>query len=278
MSFPPIYIIKMPGSQRNPELYKSLENLGIEYKIQDAVVGKNLSKAEIKSRVNLRSCDARLGYRISNNLIGSGLSHREIYKKAFAANLNWVLILEEDAILKDFDSKEIYEFAKINGDTPTIIQLFSRAARLMDSRSIKKLNNGERIIFNFKPRIAGCGAPGYLINRAAIELALSNNKLAGAPDWPEWAQKVQIKGIYPWMITESDMGSTMPVMPISRFKYIFRRILQFTGIHYLLYINEYPSFRDYFKEEITPYLLHIRWKVGGSKFYLNQTNGPQIIR
>ena len=268
----------MPGSQRNPELYKSLENLGIEYKIQDAVVGKNLSETEIKSHVNLRSCDARLGYRISNNLIGSGLSHREIYKKALAANFKWVLILEEDAILTDFDSKEIVELASIAEDIPTIIQLFSRAARLMDKQSIKYLKNGERIIFNFKPRIAGCGAPAYLINRAAIELALSTSQLAGAPDWPEWAQKVQIKGIYPWMITESDIGSTMPEVPISRFKYLFRRLLQFTGIHFLIYRDEYPSFQDYFKEEIIPYLLHIRWKAGGSKFYLGETNGPQIIK
>jgi hypothetical protein len=148
----------------------------------------------------------------------------------------------------------------------------------MDTKTIKHLKNSRRIIFNFKPRIAGCGAPGYLINRSAIELALFNNKLAGAPDWPEWAQKVQIKGIYPWIITESDIGSTMPEKPISRTRYLVRRILQFTGVHYLVYKKEYPRFQDYFKEEITPYLLHIRWKFGGSKFYLNDINGPQIIK
>ena len=278
MNFPPIYIIKMPGSNRNPELYNSLDKLNASFKIQDAVVGKQLSVDEIESLVDLRSCDARLGYRISNNLIGSGLSHREIYKKAYAANADWVLILEEDAILKDLNSEEINEVITLCSNSPTIVQLFSRAARLMDTKTIKHLKNSRRIIFNFKPRIAGCGAPGYLINRSAIELALFNNKLAGAPDWPEWAQKVQIKGIYPWMITESDIGSTMPGKPISRTRYLVRRILQFSGVHYLVYKKEYPSFQDYFNEELTPYLLHIRWKVGGSKFYLNDINGPQIIK
>jgi hypothetical protein len=268
----------MPGSERNLELYTSLETLKARYEIQDAVVGKNLTKSEIDSLVNLRSCDARLGYRISNNLIGSGLSHREIYKKAFAANLNWALILEEDAIISDLNSVELDEIMSMCGDKPTIIQLFSRAARLMDMKTIRNIKNSKRIIFDFKPRIAGCGAPGYLINRPAIELALSKDKLAGAPDWPEWAQKVQMKGIYPWMITESDIGSTMPEVPISRSRYLIRRLLQFTAIHYLIYKNEYPGFRHYFKEEITPYLLHIRWKAGGSKFYLNEINGPQIIK
>ena len=278
MSFPPIYIIKIPGSKRNLELYTSLEALRASYEIQDAVVGKNLTKSEIDSLVNLRSCDARLGYRISNNLIGSGLSHREIYKKAFAANLDWVLILEEDAILNDFNSEELDEIISMCGDKPTIIQLFSRAARLMDKKTIKNIKDSKRIIFDFKPRIAGCGAPGYLINRSAIELALSKDKLAGAPDWPEWAQMVQIKGIYPWMITESDIGSTMPEMPISRLRYLIRRFLQFTGIHYLIYKNEYPGLPDYLREEIAPYLLHLRWKAGGSKFYLGEINGPQIIK
>ncbi len=268
----------MPGSERNPELYNSLEKLSANYEIQDAIVGKDLTTAEIESLVNLRSCDARLGYRISNNLIGSGLSHREIYKKAYAANLDWVLILEEDAILNDFNSLEINEVMNFCKDNPTIIQLFSRAARLMDLKSIRSLKDKKRIIFNFKPRIAGCGAPGYLINLAAIKLALSTDKLAGAPDWPEWAQKVQIKGIYPWMITESDIGSTMPENPISRSRYLTRRLLQFSGLHYLIYKNEYVGLRDYMKEEIIPYLLHLRWKVGGSKFYLNDVDGPQIIQ
>lgn len=278
MRFPPIYIIKMPGSERNPELYSSLKKLGLDYQIQDAVVGKNLSSSEINLRVNLRSCDARLGYRISNNLIGSGLSHREIYKKAYAAKSDWALVLEEDAILTDFISTELSEIINLCGSEPTIVQLFSRAARLMDKKSIKKLKNSSRIIFDFKPRIAGCGAPGYLINRSALEMALSKDKLAGAPDWPEWAQEVSMKGIFPWMITESDIGSTMPNMPISQSKYLSRRLLQFTGIHFLIYRREYKSFWAYFNEEIIPYILHVRWKVGGSKFYLGDAAGPQIIR
>jgi hypothetical protein len=51
----------MPGSERNPELYNSLKKLSANYKIQNAIVGKDLTKAEIETLVNLRSYDAHLG-------------------------------------------------------------------------------------------------------------------------------------------------------------------------------------------------------------------------
>lgn len=278
MNFPKTYVIQMPGSERNPELYKSLNSLKIDYQIQEAVVGKSLTDQEILEYVNLKSCDARLGYRISNNLIGSGLSHRKIYQKIISEGIEWALVLEEDAILSDFNRDEISKIISGISKGPTIIQLFSRAARLMKNKSIRQISDSKRITFDFHPRIAGCGAPAYLINRSAVQRALSNHVLDGAPDWPPWAMDVKMMGVFPWMVTESDEGSTMPVEPISQKRYLLRRLSQFTGVHYLQFHLEYSGPINYIKEEILPYLLHLIWRANGSKHFLDDASGPQIIK
>jgi GR25 family glycosyltransferase involved in LPS biosynthesis len=122
--------------------------LGLSFEIQSAVIGKNLTDLQINNLVNLRSCDARLGYRISNNLIGSGLSHIEVYKKAFALGSEWNLILEEDAILIDFDKDLINEVTLKLSEGPVIIQLFTRAARLVKKSSFSELDDKRGDLIN----------------------------------------------------------------------------------------------------------------------------------
>ncbi len=108
-------------------------------------------------------------------------------------------------------------------------------------------------------------------------LSQQNQKIGGPPDWPEWAHKVQIKGVYPWMTVETDAGSLIPLTRVSRPTYWIRRFMQITLVHYLIYHKEYESLNQYLNEEIKPFLLHIRWKLNGSKYYKNDIHGPQVI-
>lgn len=267
----------MPNSSRNPGLAKSLNALNLKFQIQQAVVGNKLTSEQIVKNVNVRGCDARLGYRISKSLIGCGLSHRETYKKFLDNGSEWALILEEDVMIEDLNLTEISQALKICNSTPTIIQLFTRSTRLMDEKSIIKLGGRVRIIFNFKPRLVGSGTAAYFINRLAAQKALNDKKLDGAPDWPRWAQAVSQKGIYPWMVNETEIGSTITLSSIARRDNFRRRLLQLTGIHYLIFIREYSSPVAYFREEISPYLLYLYWRFRGSRYYLNDISGPQIF-
>ena len=117
----------MPGSKRVDLIKSQLRSLDLQFTSQEAIAGKNLTESEIKDLVDLKSCDARLGYRISVNLIGSGLSHREVYKKGYDSEASWILVLEEDVILKKFNKDLIEKAMSIAGNSPTIIQLFTRA-------------------------------------------------------------------------------------------------------------------------------------------------------
>jgi GR25 family glycosyltransferase involved in LPS biosynthesis len=277
MNFVPIYIIEMPGSRRAQVIKTQLSFLNLKFEIQEAVIGKNLTQYEIHSLVDLKSCDARLGYRISASMIGAGLSHREVYKKSYASESNWILVLEEDVILNDLDLNLIKTAMSIAGNNPTIIQLFSRATRLVKTPAIWEKED-KKFIFEFNKRIVGSGAPAYLINRAAISLALEVNKLEGIPDWPPWAQKVRMLCIYPWIFNESNEGSTISgLISISRKKNLLRRLAQLFGIHYFKYHKQYRGFRAYLDEEIMPYFLHLFWKINGSKYLFNDKEGPQIF-
>ena len=132
-------------------------------------------------------------------------------------------------------------------------------------------------MFKFNKRLAGCGAPAYLINKSALKIALDAGELNGTPDWPSWGQKVSFFGIYPWLFQETGADTTVPmnlILPSQNFK---RRISQILGIHYLLYKDEYKNFRSYLSEEIYPYLLFLIWRLRGSRYFKNDRDGIQII-
>ncbi len=266
----------MPQSTRVNVIKSQFEFLKIPYTLQEAISGESLTISEINSSVNLRSCDARLGFRISKNLIGSGLSHREVYKKAIKTNSDWILILEEDVSITHFNEVLIFKIINKLNNEPTIVQLFTRASRIMENKSRIELS-AEHSLFTFKPRLVGCGAQAYLINRKALTLALREMKLNGAPDWPPWAQKCKTYGVFPWLFHETALNSTVRLPEVNKRQYLCRRLFQLTGLHYLLFHREYQSFQQYIREEIYPYLLYLAWKMKGSKYYQQNINGPQVM-
>ena len=276
MNFPPVYVISMTNSSRVNIIKSQLAELQIDFTIQEAIDGSKLSEASITELVDLKSCDARLGFRISKNLLGSGLSHREVYKKAFDSKSDWVLILEEDVLITNFNREIILSIIANLDESPALVQLFTRASRMMERSSVVRLSSSE-IMYNFKKRIVGCGAQAYLINRNALKYAVDSKKLDGAPDWPPWSQYCEFFGVYPWLFYETNLGSTVPLPETDKYRYIARRSAQIFGLHYVYYRNQYSSLKSYIREEVQPYFIHLLWKLTGSKYYNKDSEGPQII-
>jgi hypothetical protein len=276
MNFPSVYVISMPNSPRVNVIKSQLTELRIDFMIQEAIDGSKLSEESINELVDLKSCDARLGFRISKNLIGSGLSHRAVHKRAFDSNSDWALILEEDVSITNFNKEIIFSIIVNLDNSPTVVQLFTRASRMMRRSSVVELSSSV-VMYDFYNRIVGCGAQAYLINRKALKLALASKKLNGAPDWPPWSQDCKFLGIYPWLFHETAEGSTVPLPKIHKYTYLLRRLTELTGLHYIYYRKEYGSLKRYIGEEIVPYITHLFWKITGSRHYKNDSRGPQII-
>jgi glycosyl transferase family 25 len=102
--FDKVYVISAKDNhERRAYMEKVLSDLDVQFKFFDAVMGKNLSNAEIdkvydeEGAKNYKTSRRRL----SKAEIGCALSHISIYKKIIEENLNNALIFEDDIITND---------------------------------------------------------------------------------------------------------------------------------------------------------------------------------
>lgn len=272
----PILIISLPDSKRLKLVVGQLDELELDYTLINSVNGKTLSLSELHKLVDYKSCNARLGYTISTGVVGCFLGHVRAYEKLHSMDFDWALILEEDVEILNLDFDAINSFQIMNYAEPAIVQLFTRSSSLIDKNSIVEISNGY-YGFNFLPRLVGCGTAAYLINKQAVALAVKSSLVTGAPDWPPWSQGVKFYGVYPWMFHEEAQGSAITNNEITPSRYRLRRIQQILGFHYLIYRSTYKGLTEYYKEEIRPYFLYLRWKISGSKTFDDKVNSPQIL-
>ena len=178
----PIFLIELENSTRSKVIKSQLKTLNKEFTIQRAIKGSELS-TPLLEKVDLGACKTRLGYEISPQLIGSGLSHMAIYDYAIRQKLKWIMVLEEDVKIefeKFFETDLIQIIKRFESvQQGIIIQLFSRGTRLTSGFKWKRFGN--HYLFRFLPRLIGSGAPAYLINDKALAMYKKIGKLEGAP-------------------------------------------------------------------------------------------------
>lgn len=177
------------------------------------------------------------------------------------ANHDLILVLEEDAILQPNFATEIEKLVEtFTLDIPTICQLFTRGERFVQSSSLQSYSVN-RFLYQF------ASIPGqtvaYLINRLAIDFALRHDAIAGPPDWPNWASSLDFKGVYPFLVTESELGSSIGSPDFSRWKHWMRLVSVTTLKHFFRFHKSYHGFRSYYKLELLPLILRLRWRLNG---------------
>lgn len=94
-----IFYINLDNNQdRNQQMIKQLDALGLQYERIPAIYGKNLT-AEQKSFVNYHHFLLRMKRPIKDGEIGCAMSHRMIWQKMLDENIDYALILEDDVII-----------------------------------------------------------------------------------------------------------------------------------------------------------------------------------
>ncbi|CAI0764437.1 glycosyltransferase family 25 protein [Serratia quinivorans] len=101
----PIYVVSMEkDTDRRLLIERTFENLGLDFRFINAVVGKLLSHDEL-SQINFSGNLSRKGRAPTSGEIGCSLSHQSAYLD-IAKHHEWGIILEDDAIIderfKDF--------------------------------------------------------------------------------------------------------------------------------------------------------------------------------
>jgi len=140
------------------------------------------------------------------------LSHRLIYS---LTSYEWVLVLEDDAILLERDlQKKLHGLIKeLDSDVPTVISLFAGRNGIVSSR---RQNRYRKIgVDRYNKPTTGCVA--YLINAKARNISLTSPAIVGVADWPTWIYACEFyQQVVPWFDTlDSKSSYISPSMPES---------------------------------------------------------------
>lgn len=98
-----IYVINLKSSiDRRKYIENLLSELGLNFEIFDAVVGKDLNEQFIEKIYDSEKAKKNFGRELSKGEIGCALSHKRLWTKIAQEKIEYALILEDDIIL---DSK-----------------------------------------------------------------------------------------------------------------------------------------------------------------------------
>jgi GR25 family glycosyltransferase involved in LPS biosynthesis len=181
-----IYILGIPNKFRGKDLMTTMQRLGFCCKVIAGLDAKLLSDFQASEMVNKRAARIVLGREITIGEACCSLVHLQAYRELLKTDKEWVLILEDDALLLDEDIRalsfppNVSEPSILKLSSPTPEDSYVERMRTHDDYSI------EAARFK-KLRFPTNMAHAYLINRAAAKIAVrktDKEKIHFTADWP----------------------------------------------------------------------------------------------
>lgn len=199
----PVFIISLVNSPRRQAISAHLHELGIRFSFIDAVEGVKLNTDEAQT-INdshwVRQCYKR---KIGLGEIGCAYSHLSIYKNMLSRNMDWAIVLEDDAILDCNIQQLISENIKklpINnlyllgaqedtGCEDMIVFSLWHKIKIANHFIFKKTISSAKYVYR---------ASSYLIHRNVADRILegSKDRFYLADDWLSFQREALIKDIY----------------------------------------------------------------------------------
>jgi GR25 family glycosyltransferase involved in LPS biosynthesis len=139
-----------------------------------------------------------LGRDLTQGEVGVSLAHQSVYKDHLARPEEWVLVLEDDAVVN-----EVLALAQIKG---TIALLDSRRKSHRRACAVL-LGHHPRLVFTraghllTKQRTIPTGTFGYLINKSASQKLAHNHTVNFLADWPFESTGVDFYAVNPQSIS-----------------------------------------------------------------------------
>jgi GR25 family glycosyltransferase involved in LPS biosynthesis len=187
-----IYVLGVPDRFRGKELVNSLLPYGITCKVISGINSNSISPEQLVDLVNQKAASIVLGRKISLGEICCSMVHLAAYKNFLETSAEWVLILEDDAVILR-DLEEIFT-GLITLESPTILKLSEAAP---ETSIVKKIASEDLRVSALgfrKLRFPTNMAHAYIINREAAKLAIescSGMKIHFTADWPYlWDNRV----------------------------------------------------------------------------------------
>lgn len=165
-SHPPIFVISLPEStDRRAAMTAQMERLGLDFTFIDAVDGRKLdmlAQPEYDAAKRL----AFFGLHLKGGEWGCLLSHKKIYEKMIAGNLECAVIFEDDALIDPRFSDVLNNVLSMDLDYDVIRFMGSNKIARKGYRHIVKVDND--LWLGRLPSIHG-GAHAYLIAREGAQ-------------------------------------------------------------------------------------------------------------
>ncbi len=195
-----VFIIGVPHKYRGYELEERLKHEGLDFSRIDGTDGSRMSNSDYCSNTQPNISRRLMGRHLTKGELCCAMAHIEAYKLFLGTHSDWALILEDDCELSA-EFKTLSLPKQIKNKVPVVIQLYGVATYLeqvkrwpwIDFVISRQLHKEGLLRIRRSWELPDC-TYGYLINRAAAELAvkdMKNSRHVTTADWPaQWRGKV----------------------------------------------------------------------------------------
>ena len=195
--------------ERKEDIVNQCIAFNLDYTVIPAVDGRKLSEDDLSKLI-----DPEKSKGMTRGEIGCSLSHYNIYKKIVDENIEYALILEDDAQLEPNLAKALELLEKNVSNTPTIILL--GPINKYSKRKNQQLSDDFKVVDVMEAALSH----GYFINRLAAKKLISFLY----PIWLEadrWVffrdyNVIDVKALTPPSITLSTLSNTSTIWPTEK--------------------------------------------------------------
>jgi GR25 family glycosyltransferase involved in LPS biosynthesis len=201
------FVISLSEIPRNPELLNQLANQGIMAQVIRATDARSWTFPFDQAPIDVRRFVRIIGRMPVGPEVGCALSHLEVARSAKLADVDYALVLEEDASIADDLTPAIQEMQRLDPSTPNIVQLHSFQEAVLKRRTVQNVNGNDHILGEFY--LPPYSTAAYLLNRSAIEILAAKPIVEGLADWPPYAYQFRFFGYFPSPVSASSENSTI---------------------------------------------------------------------
>ena len=201
----PVFVISLPDCvDRRGSIRKSLDDLQIPFEFVDAVDGRHGLDPTYEPDID-REGTKRKGLTLSDAEFACALSHVQIYRRIVRDDIDWALVLEDDAFatpdLKTFIRERHYTDADL-----TQLHFFSTRV----SRTGQKHLFGSYRSY-LRTKFKSQSTAGYVIsNHAAKHLQEDGLPITQQADWPKCVEDLiaekRVRVVHPHIVRHSPLA------------------------------------------------------------------------
>jgi glycosyl transferase, family 25 len=253
----PVYVVSLPDSPRRIPIAQRLTELGIPFRLCDAVDGRTLTANEVDAGYHEAGALRRMGRTLTRAEVGCALSHRLVYRMMLHEGLACAVVLEDDAII----ANDFAAFCRACAGLPEAIELLSLHAEHGFVRRKPSFQWGGGAIHKAMSNLST--TVGYFIRRSVAQKVLAGSKpIETVADWPFDHRSVQHYLMVPMTVGHARDGSMIHAgrnVLQPRLLGGFARIAQFVEtVSYLRYVTQrarYDGLLNYHDREVGPRLM-----------------------